>query len=502
MVKQLFFHFLFLSSIQPHLSQTQAAINKLIIPAIDDGWMEAYEGTLISDHLLQYGWPIVAEEAWAIEGIRENVLTQVIQSDRWSVWCSWGAGELVSKSNDVSWNVTGMSEVGAGSTFVSRAKGSNWGLVIEREMGIENNNFIGGYYRNSLGNGVEYIIGDHRIHWGSGATVFRYDPFKSMRAPHNLSQISRDFSGVNSGEGTPRRRGLAVSKSNGNWWFSSSFDSQMRLGWGAFFKTPRLMLGVLGEIGFEKFDNIVGLVLRREINALSYESEISLFKGGASIQNRAVLACGKKTFVFCSLDKQSSNHPAIEYGEQSLSDSSWVGGAGFFIEENNRKLVVKSEIEHGKLNFRSTLSWDSDLKIGGELQSRLQVKGSYDGTLELLTRVKWDLHPVKFTGEIIHSGEKLSNIGKAFRVDIKNDRNLTVAVMEGGNDMLGRLYQLLPTARGYRLFSVGDSTRKAIITWEVVPDRVVISFEKVWPKAEVYEEKLSTQRISIRFDVR
>ena len=122
--------------------------------------------------------------------------------------------------------------------------------------------------------------------------------------------------------------------------------------------------------------------------------------------------------------------------------------------------------------------------------------------MELLARLKWDLPFVKFTGELIKSGNDFASIGRAFRVDIKNERTLTVAVMNGGDDMLGRLCQLLPTARGYRLFSVGDSTSRAIITWEVIVDRLVISFEKVWPKSTVHEGELSSQRISIRFEGR
>ena len=159
-------------------------------------------------------------------------------------------------------------------------------------------------------------------------------------------------------------------------------------------------------------------------------------------------------------------------------------------------------MKHGEMNFRSTLSWNSELEIGGELQTRIQIKGAYDGAVELLARVKWDLPFVKFTGELIKSGNDFASIGRAFRVDIKNERTLTVAVMNGGDDMLGRLYQLLPTARGYRLFSVGDSTSRAIITWEVIVDRLVISFEKVWPKSTVHEGELSSQRISIRFEGR
>ena len=544
MVKHTVYVLMSLIQTQIFHAQTQPAINKIIIPAIEDGWMEVYEGELISKHLLQYGWPVVAEEAWSINGVREEVIVKLIQHDRWGVWCRWGNESLSQKPKTMSWNVVGVGDFGSGSNIenfeggrsgvITRLKGMNWGIVAERDAGEVGVDYIGGYCQSRLGAGVNFIIGDHRVHWGSGATVFRYDPFQSMRAPHNLGQISRDFSGVNTGDGTPSRRGFSVSKTNKNWWISTSFDTKSRecvidtitgeitsiylsglhrtvversrskqrlsrFAWGIFHKSPETMLGILGEVGQ---GNIVGLVVRREKNSLSYESEISLFKGGFSIKNRAVFASGKNIFVFASIDKQGSEHPYRFFASPSNSDSSWIGGCGFFFKHNNKKLVVKSEMKHGGLSFRSTLSWNSELEIGGELQTRLQIKGAYDGSLELLARVKWDFPKFNFSGELIKSGNDFTSIGRAFRVDVKNERALTVAVMNGGDDMLSRLYQLLPTARGYRLFSVGDSTTRAIITWEVIVDRVVISFEKVWPKSKVYEGELSSQRISIRFEGR
>jgi len=403
MVKRIFFIIIFICQTKVFFSQSQHAINKLIIPAIEDGWMEAFEGEYISKHLLQYGWPLVAEEAWAIDGVREEVVVQLIQHDRWELWCLWGRESLTPESKSISWNVVGVSDFGSGATailedfeggragVISRVKGLNWGIVAERDAGEVGVDYVGGYCQSKLGEGVRFIIGDHRVHWGSGATVFRYDPFQSMRAPHNLGQTSRDFSGVNTGDGTPSRRGFAVSKTNKNWWIATSFDTksrecvidtatgeitsifssglhrteversrselrQSRLAWSVFHKDHQTMFGLLGEVGP---GNIVGLVVRRENNALSFESEMSLFKGGVSMNNRAVLASGKNLFVFASVDKHSLNHPYRIYGEQSNSDSSWVGGGGFFINANNKKLVVKSEMKHGELNFRSTLSWDS-----------------------------------------------------------------------------------------------------------------------------------------------
>ena len=82
-------------------------------------------------------------------------------------------------------------------------------------------------------------------------------------------------------------------------------------------------------------------------------------------------------------------------------------------------------------------------------------------------------------------------------MDVKHRRSMTVAVMNGVVGMEGRLFQLLPTARGYRLFSVGDPTSRAIFSFDIIPDRLVFSIEKVW---SVWENTTSIHRISIRLE--
>ena len=52
------------------LSQSLLAINKLLIPAIEEGWMEVSDAELIRIHIEKYGWPVVPEEVWAISGLR------------------------------------------------------------------------------------------------------------------------------------------------------------------------------------------------------------------------------------------------------------------------------------------------------------------------------------------------------------------------------------------------------------------------------------------------
>ena len=111
--------------------------------------------------------------------------------------------------------------------------------------------------------------------------------------------------------------------------------------------------------------------------------------------------------------------------------------------------------------------------------------------------MRWDVDLFRLTAELYKSWDSLPGFGRAFRVDVKSRRSITVAVMNGVDGMEGRLFQLLPTARGYRLFSVGDPTSRAIVSFDILPDRLVFSIEKVW---SVWENTTSTHRISIRLE--
>jgi hypothetical protein len=159
--------------------------------------------------------------------------------------------------------------------------------------------------------------------------------------------------------------------------------------------------------------------------------------------------------------------------------------------------VVKSEIENGVASLRSTATWNNSIVNAGNLQSRLTIASNIDGEVLLGARMKWDLELLRFTAEFYKSGNSSYGFGRAFRVDVKSKRSITVAVMNGIDGMNGRLYQLLPTARGYRLFSVGDTKSRALITFEIIPDKLVISVEKDW---YMRENITSTHRISIRLE--
>ena len=534
------------------LSQSDFAINKLLIPAIEDGWMEVSEAEIVRIHLMKYGWPVVPEEAWAIHNIRPEVSHTLSKDLRWRLWCEWAKEEsstskINSQPNPIKWNITGMGDFNKGEYefegskigCVGRIRSNNWGAVIERDAGEVGIDFIGGYVNGQAGNGVNWIVGDHRIHWGAGATISRYDPFQSMRAPHRLGQISRDFDGVYSGDGSPMRRGVAIRKNFGNWWFASSFDSRKRdysfnstsglswfetglhrteneiqresakvrrLAFAAFSKSNywsnSISLGFVGEVGQslnQTWTGVVGGVFRLEKDALSMESEIGFFKSGIIMRNRAVLTANQNLFLFCVIDRENEFHPGRNWGAKSSSETKWVGNIGASWGPMNRNLVLLTNIENGFASFKASLIQNTHKDCWIDLQSRLKLYVNDDGSIEFGGRLRWDLGIMRFSGEFAKSGQGLYGWGRALRVDVKGVRPITLAVMNGVNQMEGRLYSLLPTARGYRLFSVGDNTYRAIITCEIVPDRVVVSLEKVWPDGG---DTHSSHRISIRLEGR
>ena len=120
------------------LSQSLLAINKLLIPAIEEGWMEVSDAELIRVHLEKYGWPVVPEEVWAISGLRSECSERVLKSTKWRTWCEWGKEEASGKTygpqwSQVKWSVVGQSDlneeeyVGSNVGCVARMKGKNWG---------------------------------------------------------------------------------------------------------------------------------------------------------------------------------------------------------------------------------------------------------------------------------------------------------------------------------------------------------------------------------------
>ena len=526
------------------LSQSLLAINKLLIPAIEEGWMEVSDAELIRVHLEKYGWPVVPEEVWAIPGLRPECSEILLKSTKWRTWCEWGKEEASGETyrtqlSQVNSSIVGQFDlneeeyVGPNVGCVARFKGGNWGLVAERDVGEVGIDFVGGYIQGVGHQGVTWILGDHRVHWGSGAIINRYDPFQSMRSPHRLGQVSRGFDGVYSGDGSPFRRGVAVRKNMGLWWFASSLDSQKReftqnsmfeftwfdtglhrdenelhrsvirvnrFGLSAFRVNKQYQIGFVGEIGQtlgSTLSGLFGAVFRMEKNAFSFETEVGVFKGDFTMHNRAVLTASKHFFLFYSVDKTSALHPGRNWGVKAGAVNQWQGLLGFSLGPDNKRFIVKSEMDQEGASVRSTMSWNHPIVNAGKVFSRLSVDCNIAGEFSLGARLRWDLDLFRLTAEFHKSGDSAPGFGRAFRVDLKSRRSMTFAVMNGVDGMEGRLFQLLPTARGYRLFSVGDSASRVIFSFDIIPDRLVFSIEKVW---SVWENTTSTHRISIRLE--
>ena len=526
------------------LSQSFMAINKLLIPAIEEGWMDVSDAERVRLHIEKYGWPVVPEEVWAISGLRPECSEILLKSTKWRTWCEWGKEEAsgetyrpqlsqVKSSVVCQVDLNEEEYVGSNVGCVARIKGGNWGFVAERDVGEAGIDFVGGYIQGTGHQGVTWILGDHRVHWGSGAIIKRYDPFQSMRSPHRLGQVSRGLDGVYSGDGAPFRRGVAVRKNMGLWWIASSLDSQKRsftqnslseftwfdtglhrdqnelnrsvirvnrFGFSAFRVNKLFQIGFVGEVGqtfSSTFSGLFGAVFRMEKNAFSFETELGIFKGDITMHNRAVLTASRHFFLFSSIDKTSVLHPGRNWGVKAGAVNQWQGIVGFSLGPDNKRFVVKSEMDDGGVSVRSTMRWNHPIVNAGKVLSRLSIDCNIEGEFSFGARMRWDLDLFRLTAEFYKSWDSSPGFGRAFRVDLKSRRAITVAVMNGVDGMEGRLFQLLPTARGYRLFSVGDPTSRAIISFDIIPDRLVFSIEKMW---SVWENTTSTHRISIRLE--
>jgi hypothetical protein len=87
---------------------------------------------------------------------------------------------------------------------------------------------------------------------------------------------------------------------------------------------------------------------------------------------------------------------------------------------------------------------------------------------------------------------------------VGRSNKVCVAVMNGCEENFDqRLFQLLPTSKGYRLFSVGNETR-AVLYYELLPGRERMSVERVWYRREGEEIHPfhHSNRLAIRYEWR
>ena len=84
---RVFVAFLTLFYSTTYLAQTEEEINAILLPWIELAQITTNEAQLIREHLMSYGFPQVAEESWAIEGLNDDLCLWLAQTPEWKALC-------------------------------------------------------------------------------------------------------------------------------------------------------------------------------------------------------------------------------------------------------------------------------------------------------------------------------------------------------------------------------------------------------------------------------
>ena len=491
MVSRFFFIFLLSISSVGVGAQTLSIISQLTLPALDDGWLEVDEAETISDYILDNGWPVSRSEAWSIVGLRVETYEKLSKNQTWHLWCQWGYElALNAKGNKIEGYIQSMVDYDDEVQLSFKLKHENLGFLLSRDVGSHltevSAHVQGEYLTNSAR--VNIVVGDHRLHWGTGVTIDRFDPYSSMRSPHRLSLKSRPFDAVYSNNPSLRRRGGALSLSRGRSWAAVSLDmsGQSLQVASSYFRTIKAGSNLINAGIIATSERRLGAVMSGEFDHISFQAEYAIEDGRCSFLNSVVMTVGRNTIVFGSLSNVEESNLGVQLGDY----------------ENSFKVIAKTKQGNTSLNILS----NNEIPLSGlgVIQSRINLNFNKDGDIDLGLRLRYDIETVRLTAEVkkpITSPLDLFRDGylKALRLDIKGRRKFTLAFMNGIDDMDSRLYQFLPTARGYRLLSIHEGQRRVVFTLEIIPNRMMFSVERVWSRenSEIYPNDFS-KRISLR----
>jgi len=473
-------------------AQTSSVISKLTLPAIDDGWMEVDEAETISEYIIENGWPVSRYEVWSIEGLRIETYDRLSKNPTWHLWCKWGYDSaLNSKGNTINGYLQSMVDYDNEVELSLNLKHENLGFLLSRDVGSKLTDVSAHYHGKFLTNSsrtLKIVVGDHRLHWGTGVTIDRFDPYSSMRSPHRLSLTSRPFDAVYSTNPSLRRRGGAISLSRGGNWAAISLDASdpsLHIV-SSFFRTIQVGTNRLNTGVIATSKGRLGAVMGGEFDHICFQAEYAWQDGSWSFLNSIVMTAGRNTIVFGSLSNFEESKLGVQFGDY----------------ENSLRVIAKTNNDDTSLSILSNK--EITLNGIGIIQSRINFNFNTLGDIDLGLRLRYDLESVRITAEVkksIFSPLDVFRDGyqKALRLDIRGDRHFTFAFMNGIDNMDCRLYQLLPTARGYRLLSINEGQRRAIFTMEIIRNKLMFSVERVWSKetSEIYPNDFS-KRISLR----
>lgn len=456
-------------------AQLEFTLDRELLKLVDENVLSVSEAEAISSHLLNYGWPQTPNEAWSIKGLSEERCSWLASSSFWA--------DCISRSESKS-RTSFRSSADLKRDYDGRY--SKDVMVVSQNLGVRvGPGYGGGYLKSSLGP-LSFILGDHRRHWGTGLTINRYDPFNSMRYSHELSSPSRSYDGALPTPSSNFVRGAAANlRWNTSWLCVSAgrYNNEEVSCSASLFNTQTIKggkysWGVMGELRDSLF--VSGLSTRLELNSLNLECEVAHDSEGWKWISRGVITSDLGDFLYWTVDSEMKRLLGIQFGDRVN---------GFRVEASRG----------GELRLVAAKKWEFEDDRELELRSRLRfVEGKPCVDLRIGVESEF-IDAMAQVQTSIHS----PSIQSSLRVIVGSERKMCVAVLNGAMESDQRLYQLLPTSTGYRLFSIGNESR-AVVYYELVPSVVRVSVERVWYRREAEEiNPLNySNRVSIRFEWR
>lgn len=183
---------------------------------IEEGWCSVQERWLILDYVEQLGAPQVKEEAWAIEGLSDEMAGRLMQSPPWmDMVHAYERNNSNQKNGAVVEIRSELPEgIGQDARFSFRARNSSkWGLRMEPRSDAGEGYFTSGYVTIPFVKPTwSALIGSHRLGWGNRVIVSELNAFGSMDDPVFVLPVHYAYRPAWGNAATAFRNGIALSK--------------------------------------------------------------------------------------------------------------------------------------------------------------------------------------------------------------------------------------------------------------------------------------------------
>lgn len=218
---------LFLALALPGLAWSQwGDLDVMLEEQVIRGIWDSGEAQAIRAHVQWYGWPVIPEEAGAIEGLRPGTVRSLTHHPIWTQKCTSPKTVFLSKNQglQVRYSTNAIIQPPQNGSWkeqvAARIRVENpgsWGWRVDRLPGIDHLQFSGFLQFHSHRGRVHHVWGDHIVRWGLGLTVWNASPFDGLRDPVSVLPVSTHLASVQGGPYAERRKGFAWHWKDAHW---------------------------------------------------------------------------------------------------------------------------------------------------------------------------------------------------------------------------------------------------------------------------------------------